>query len=318
MRKINRLSILSILFLCLFSCSKNDKKVSTPSYSSIDEVFSKLSLKPKIITVDASLGGSFLGNSGTRYIFYGYSFIDASGATVTGAVDIEVTEYLQKGDMIFSKMLPVSNGLALISGGEINAVGSQNGAPIYLRKRNCFKANIPQEGDAPTDMKFFSGQSVIDTTLMKTNWLPVVLDSSRYWANVILIPGNGGVDTLSIISDSLKLVNADKFYGNANLQNFNVKISANDVELSTTNRVDVFVLYDGIKTAMPIYHSSAGYLNYDVSNISNVNIHFIAFTVVRGKFYGGLLPAVPVTGASYNIILSEIDPVVFKAKLNAL
>ncbi len=104
-----------LLMLVAGSCKKKEDTVSTSTstfktYGSMDEIFDALSLKPKVVSFDAAAGSSFYGNSGTRYIFQPNCFQDASGATVTGNVQVAATEWLKKGDMIFSGVLPISDG----------------------------------------------------------------------------------------------------------------------------------------------------------------------------------------------------------------
>src|ERR1700759_5209896 len=102
MKNLHNLFALCVLATCLIlSCSrsyKNSSTLTTPSYSSIDEVFAKLSVQPKVVTVDAGTANTFYGNNGTRYIFPANCFQTASGAPVTGNVQISSAEYAQKGD----------------------------------------------------------------------------------------------------------------------------------------------------------------------------------------------------------------------------
>src|SRR5436190_1659145 len=98
MKKINLLMTSLIATAVFFSCSK-PKTVSTtitPKYVSLDAVFAQLSVQPKTLTVDAATGGSFFGTSGTRYSFNPNSFVTATGANVTGSVQVQVTECLSK------------------------------------------------------------------------------------------------------------------------------------------------------------------------------------------------------------------------------
>jgi len=137
----------------VLSCSKSYNDIAI--YSSMDDVFSSLSVQSNVTTLDAAAGGTFYGASGTRYVFAPNSFQTASGATVTGKVQVTTSEYLQKGDMIFSKMLPISNNEPLLSGGEINVSASQNGQNIFMKPGTSFKANMPLTGSMPPGDCFF-------------------------------------------------------------------------------------------------------------------------------------------------------------------
>jgi len=321
MKSPNYLLALCILFSAfLFSCSKSSNPVSTTttvSYSSMDTIFSMLNVQPKTLMVDAVNGGSFYGNSGTRYVFYPNSFQSPTGANVTGTVQVQVAEYLQRGDMLFSKMLPISNNEPLISGGEINVVATQNGQSVYLRPHSFFTATIPQTDTASTGMEFFSGRPTLDTTTYKANWVHGATDSSRYNANVFVTSGTG--DSINILSDSLKFCNADKYFQNPNYQSFTVAIVLKDATLTTSSTVFCYAFYDQYKGVWALGFNGK-YLNgvFTENHVPNIPVHFVAMTVVNGKFYGGVLATTPATGMNYTITLSQIDPMAFKTSINQL
>ncbi len=318
MFKNTLLAVSASLLLCFLPCcKKKENNTPAPGFTA-DSLFNELSLKPKVLTVDAATGGTFYGNSGTRYYFYPNSFMLASGAAVTGAINIEVTEYLLNGDMLFSKMLPVSNNEPLISGGEINVVATQNGAPVFLKPGSIFSAAIPPTGNTPAGMKLFTGQATADTSVIKTNWIQAQRDSAQNMANVFQIPGAIiGRDTMQIISDSLKLCNADQFLTLPNYQSFTIAVTVSGHTLAT-EAVYGYALYDLYKGVWPLYHYSTSDKKFTEGHIPSIPVHFVAFTVIDGKFYGGILAGTPLTGATYNIELTQWDPETYKTMLNKL
>lgn len=311
------------------SCKQKDynKNVTPGNLSSMNDVFNKLSLKSKTLTVDATAGGSFYGNSGTRYYFAPNSFQTENGTSVTGQVQIEVCEYLKKGDMLFSGMLPISNREPLLSGGEIYVKASQQLKPVFLKPGYTFSANIPTSGTAPAGMQLFMGQQGADPTKDKVNWTLVKKDTIReVGVFVVHAAGGGGgtnaVDTLRIISDSLKMCNADQFMTNPNYQNFTVAITVSGATLSPSSTVHAYALYDTYKGVWPLgYGFGLGsYSNgvYEEHHVPNIPVHFVAFTLIDGKFYGGSLGVTPSTGSKYTITLSEVNEETFKNQLNDL
>ena len=320
MKKPSIVTVAVLAFASLFSCSKKDKNATTTtSYSSSQDVFNALNLKPKTISLDATTGGSFYGNSGTRYIFSANSFITESGANVTGTVQIQACEYLLKGDMLFSKMLPISNNDPLLSAGEINVSASQNGQIVYIKPGNSFIANIPQTGALATATRFFGGRQPLDTTIARTNWIPIQLDSTGHARNFIeIFPSN---DTLSIVSDSMRLCNADAFMTSPNYQTFTVTISIAGTTLTTSSPVFLgYAFYDNYKAVWPIgrigsYASGV----FTEQHVPNIPVHFVVFGVLDGKFYGGTTGSItPATGMNYTVTLEEQDATAFKARLNTL
>jgi hypothetical protein len=309
---------ISVLILILAaSCSKsNNNNSTTPvygTYSSMDTIYQMLNLQPKYVTLNAVTGGTFYGNSGTRYIFRPNSFQDASGASVTGNVQIGVTEYLKKGDMIFSGMLPINGSNQLISGGEIATTATQNGLPVYLKPGYTFQANVPRNGDTIQGMLFFAGTQGPNQTTNKVNWQQP-LDS--FGSSTVVVSG----DTVSIFSDSMRECNADCLgLSNWNPQNFNVTLSVIGATLSSSTVVEGFTLFDGYKSEWPL-GITGSYSNgvFNEVHVPTIAVHFVAFTLINGKFYGGVAAASPVTGKNYLVNLTEVDPTSFKEQLNTL
>ncbi len=313
----NTTYLLSIGILCsifLFSCRKySTNSDAFTTYSSMDEVFSELRVNPKIVMVNVDSSNSFYGNSGTRYFFDRHAFVTATGINVIGLVQFQVAEYLQKGDMIFSKMLPISDNEPLLSGGEINVSAAQNGVPVYLARHNYLQANVPFKGIVPTGMDFFSGQQINETSTVNVNWIMPTKDSSNYNAGFVEI----GADTLSIISDSLKMCNADAFITDPNFQTFSV--TATCIPSFGTNKIYGYALYDDYKGVWPL-GLIGHYLNgvFTEQHVPNIPVHFAVFTLINGNFYGGVLGATPTTGSNYTVNLTEQVADSFKAHLNNL
>ncbi len=311
--------ILGIGLLALIGSCKKPDTTSTPvsvfsTYSSINEVFNKLRLQPKYVTVNAVTGGSFFGNSGTRYIFPPNCFQDAAGNTITGNVQIAVTEYLKKGDMVFSKMLPVSDGQALISGGQLSISGNAGGVKVFIKPGMSFQTNIPQSGRAPLGMSFFSGLPATDTSLSIVNWRR--FDSVAGQVDIIWDSTKLKTDTLAIILDSMKWINADKFSGSPSMQTFDINLSATGASISNTSDIRSYIFVDTLSSIMwAPYRPDATRVT---AACPSTPVHFVVFGLIDKKFYGGVYAATPATGSTYNVTLTEVKPEDFKAQLNNL
>lgn len=325
MKKI--LAPIALFLLLATSCKKEDpnNNVTIPTYktySSIDEIFNELSLKPKVVSIDAATGGSFYGNSGTRYIFQPNCFADATGATITGNVQIEVTEWLNKSDMMFSGVLPISNGEPLVSGGEVFVKATKAGKELFLKPGKTFQANIPQSGTADTTMGFFKGQPMAGDAANKVNWVETTrktTDTTGTWAGVVrnIIYKPKPEDTLRMISDSIQFCNADRFMsGSINWQNFKITIVANGVTISDTDGLFTYALYDNQKSLWKCGWYGAPVNNvYSEHHIPDIPCHFVSYALIKGHFYGGVLAATPKTGENYTVTLTEVDPKEFKAQM---
>lgn len=315
MKQTNHILALGLLLFIYSSCKKTDP-VSTPTtssygtYSSMDAVYSLLEVKPSYFTVNATTGGTFTGASGTKYKVPANCLQDASGVSVTGNVQFAASEYLKKGDMIFSKMLPVSNNEPLMSGGEINVTASVGGQTIYLKPGCQLSATFPRDKDSTGSMQLFRGDTVKAQGVNVVNWRNRV-DSGHIGGGIVY---NG--DTITILPDSLGMCNADRFLFSPNYQTFTVTISVSGGASLGTTSMTGMALYDNYKGVWPM----SGYSNgvFSESHVPDVPVHFAVYGLINNRFYAGISPATPANGKNYLVTLFETDPTTFKSQLNNL
>lgn len=308
------LAAVAVMALFAGACKRNDNNVSPVvvpgTYSSMDTIYTMLETQAKVVSLDAATGGTFYGNSGTRYVFPPAAFVDGNGNPVTGLVQIAVKEFLKKGDMIFSRVLPVSDGEPLLSGGEIYTNATQGGVNVYLAPGVTFTAKIPQGTTAQTGMGFFRGQEVTGTA-NKVNW---VQRADSLGGGSIVYNG----DTISILSDSLQWANADRFLTSPiNYQSFQVSLSVAGVSGDVPASVQTMTLYDTYKGVWGMHAPVSSVVSE--GHVPNIPVHFASYGVIGGKFYGGVIgPITPSNGGKYSITLTQVNPADFKAQLNNL
>src|ERR1700761_3187345 len=89
-----------LLLVLVAACKKNDNSNTnnnnSNTFTSARAAMNTVAPIAKTVTIDAATGGSFYGNSGTRYTFPASAFISANGSLVTGNVQLQATEYLNK------------------------------------------------------------------------------------------------------------------------------------------------------------------------------------------------------------------------------
>jgi len=315
----NRLffSAIAVALLTFANCNKkHDISAPTPANPTIDSttnpapgnysmasVLASLAVPIKTVTIDAATGGSFTGNSGTRYTFRPNSFGTATGTLITGNVDIQVAEYLNKADMLFSGMAPMCDSNALLSGGEIYVSASQNGQQLQLMPGVSFTAQMPAPGVDPTGMTLFLGEKQGNTVKWQ-QWDPGIPDSMSHAG-----------DSIRLMSWALNYCNADRFMDHPNYQNFAVALNAGLLALSTDS-FNVSTFYDNYNGVWPFLHVSAGV--YVENHVPDIPVHFVAFGIINGNFYGGILGATPATGHTYTVSLKQTTPDEFKAQVAAL
>ncbi len=299
------------------SCRKPKPDVSTinnVSFSSVEDMFSKLALKPKILTVNGATGGSFFGNSGTRYVFQPNSFRDASGIPVTGDIEVKVTEFLREGDMVFSRMLPVSNNEPLISGGCFDISASADGKEVFLKSGSTFAAIMPQPGVADEGMLLFKGNRINGNDRNFVNW-----DTGKVNKFIEPIQSNGfpRIDSFGIFSDSFGLYNADRFMSNPNYQTFKVTLDVAGAALVPSTNVFAYAVYDNVTGVWPL-GMIGSYANgvFEERHVPNIPVHLVVFALINNRFYGGTVGVIPKNGENYTVKLIETDAVEFRKMVN--
>ncbi len=251
MKIINRLYSIPVLaLLLLVACDKKKQYSPDPpfaSYTSLEDLFEKEQVQFKTLRFNSAIDNSFYGNSGTRYQLYANSLQKADGSAVTGEIDVQVREWLNKSDMIFSRMLPVSNGRPLISGGEFEINVTQGGEQLYLKQGSLLVVTVPQNGAAPEGMSAFRGDVALEPQASLVNWR--LLDSNNLEKNRVYSPA---WDSLRVITDSLKWINIDMFPYPASYTDFDVNLSIQGVQLSASDYTVSNVLFDGINSVMSV------------------------------------------------------------------
>jgi hypothetical protein len=309
--QMNKLNLFAVVLasIALQNCGKtyDPGSVAGGNYT-IASAMASLALQPKTVTLDAGTGGSFRGNSGTRYVFQPSSFRTASGTIVTGNVEVQVTEFLNKTDMLFSGVLPICNGEALLSGGEIEVHAKQGGQELQMAPGATFKANMPMKGTDPAGMELFTG--IRDNGVVI--WKPV----DTGFGTGIFTAG----DTIGISSSTMNFANADRFMTNPDYQNFTITVNAGGKNFSDDS-ITINSFYDDYNGVWPLgFGHVSGTPNhvYTENHVPNIPVHFVVFAVIKGNFYGGILGATPVTGANYTVNLTLTTPVAFKAEVAKL
>lgn len=122
-------------------------------------------------TVDAASGQWITGARGFRFYFPANALLDASNNPVTGNVNIELIEYVTKGDMLFSGITVTSGNQLLESGGMFYLMAKKNGQELHLKDHSGFAMSIPQTNNTSDPMDIWEGKPNGNDTMNKINWV---------------------------------------------------------------------------------------------------------------------------------------------------
>lgn len=305
-----RLLLLSGLAALLFSaCSKSEDPpqnylVSGP-YSNIAQVMASGAPKAVNASVSVTSGGTARAQGGTRVVIPPNAFVDAQGLAVSGAVDVSVTDWLRRGDMIFGNVLPISNGQPLISGGQMHIAVTQNGKPVFVRPGRQLKVELPQFGTPVPGMELFIGRTAAGGG-NQVNWFKA--DSGS--AQLVY-----GADTISFFPDTVGYYNADQFMSNPNYQSFTVDLRSDDT--GAYKGMTMVALYQQYRALWPLnVTSEPGRFRED--HVPDIPVHLVAYGIRNGYFYAGYVTVTPKTGSSYVVNVQRTEPADFKKLLNSL
>ncbi len=300
------------------ACNKKDYQSSTltntnTNTGSLATVFATAAVTPKIVSIDATTGGSFYGTGGVRNVFPPNGFQTATGASVTGMVQVQVADYIKRSDMIFSGIAPISNAQPLISGGEVYLNATQGGQTLYMKPGNRCQINLPQKHTPPSGMQLFYADGAFKKTTGGVNWRLAHVDSAG--GSVVY---NG--DTLSLNTDSLKMCNADQFMSSPDYQTFTVTLNAGGATISDS-LVMAFALCDNFNGYWPMVGEyGGGVTNHVISvdHVPDIPVHFVAVAIINGWLYAGILGATPSNGTNYTITLKPTTIADLKTAIDAL
>jgi hypothetical protein len=125
--------VLAVLVITIFSCKK-EEEVQIPYNCTANIMDDQLFEATKTGTYNLNASQlQITGQSGTMVDFFGTSFVDKDGNTVSGDIDVEFIDAQDNNDMLLMNTPTITNtGELLISGGIFAFNPSQNGDPINI------------------------------------------------------------------------------------------------------------------------------------------------------------------------------------------
>ena len=272
----------------------------------MQNVFNTMAVTPLKLTFSASAGGNFYGSSGARYYFPPFS-LERDSIQIIGDVDVTIAEYLKVSDMIFSSVLPYSNGSPLVTAGAYYINITQNGNTVVLAKPAMYQVSLPiASGISTAGMGLYFGRPDDTVSSNLVNWQPV---TDTTYGSVSAV-----TDSVIISSDSIHYNAASRNLLSPSYQAFTLHVTA-----PITTFSDTLVAYAVFDSLNSIWQMSASH-NHLISEtmVPNSPVHFVVFTVINGDFYAGILAATPVAGNTYTVNLSKTSPAALKSRIDGL
>lgn len=144
------------------ACKKDDpptgtSPVITSQFSDIREFLENEAPQTQTFAVNAQFPVAIRTEYGSTIKFSPNAFQDAQGNIVTGNIDVQVTEYMNRAEMILGAKPTMSNGEILISGGQFNIEAFQNGVELEASPQYSLEMSVPTNDPDP-QMTLFTGE----------------------------------------------------------------------------------------------------------------------------------------------------------------
>ena len=253
-----KFSITMLLIGGLFAGCELDDPLTTggggnTAFTAATDFLKSNAPEPQRFTKDVANRFTLVSSNGIHYRFKPNAFKTKAGQIVTGQVNLELTEYLTKADMIFSGVTTTSGSEFLESGAMFNLTATQNGQELELV--DDYRVQVPSQDQDP-NMIIFQGEEVEDSSGSTINWVPsktsnVIRDTTQSdssWSDTTYDPGY--YYTLQI--RFMSWCNLDRYWNASTGSPIRVKIKESGKERAT--------VYVAIKSLNGVV-----YLQYDAS-----------------------------------------------------
>ncbi|MEQ8521641.1 MAG: hypothetical protein RIC15_05755, partial [Vicingaceae bacterium] len=166
--KFQRTTLLAICVIALISCSKDEEAAPTVQTSStLQEFLQTNAPKSAVFEFDAAVGGLFETQNGTLLDIPSNAFLTLDGKPVNGKVQLKIREIFTQTDMVYSGILPASDGTPLNSGGAIYVMAIQNGVQLQLANNASYEIRMPAQA-LDDEMQLFFGGRIENPAVL--NW----------------------------------------------------------------------------------------------------------------------------------------------------
>jgi hypothetical protein len=292
------LSLIAPALLFLFIGCDDDEGISTdskPDGAALNTWFDDaVDKKIQQFTIDASTGGNFTGEKGTKLEFSSNAFSTLTDDVVTGNVDVELVEIYDRATMLLTKK--PTNGKkndgsisTLVSGGEFYVNATQGDKQLKLKTGFTIVAPTDNTGEISQEMKLFNGEIECEVNDCDLIWN----EQEDRDIDVGEIQVTGGFKTAYFVFQTkFGWTNIDRWY--------------NDPRPKTTIYVDVpdgfdnsncaiYIAYDGEPAAL------ASFDKYDKDKALftehyglipvGLKVHFILVSIIDDKIQYAIQPA---------------------------
>ena len=298
-------ALLSIAFI---SCKKKTVDVvATDDAAALADFFERNVVPSQNFTIDNAVGGSVTTNKASKITFPPNCFTK-NGVTVTGNVNVEFKELVDKVDFVLSNKGTASNDLPLETGGTWMIKPWQGTELLAIKAATPVRMNIKRDSLVQGEMLLFNANPAGNKNGGAINW-----GAPR---NLPIIPLSTPFNNFFCNLDSVGWGNADRFLS-APVYAANTKVvSSNGTDLT---KLSCMYVYKGRKIVWPMPGRAA--TSVTDSHIAKNQVgHVVVFGFVKGVFTTGVLQDQTVTtdNQTFTVTLNTNTEAAFKTQLSSI
>ncbi len=307
--KIEKMALVAMVLFSLSSCNKEEPTIKSdvPTSTQFNAMREgHVTLLKKNAQFRAETGTVYTSDKGVKLTIPANA-LTLDGNLVTGNVDIEYIEILDKGHMLTTLqttmgVLPSGNKSMLLSGGEVMVNITKDGRTVTPILPMPIEIPTALTGDARGDMDLFDG---VDST-GKLNWIKN--PNADVTVKDVQIPGGGSQSVYSTVISKFGWTNVDRFYSDPRPK---TQILVSVPEGYNDGNSAVCLSYDGeVNSALARLDRYDGIAKLFSEHYGQIPVglacHIIYMTATTdGKVRYAIKPVTITAGATYNFTLAE-------------
>lgn len=238
----------------------------------------------QIQTFELSGNDSIVGNEGTILFINPKDLEFETGESINGKVQIELSEYYSKSDILGMNLSTLCDGQLLETAGMIEVNAFSKNQKLKLKKNATVKIKFPTN-ELSNDMELFNGEISNGTINWKSNRKTQINAAGLFFQDETFEAWEEAVEEnynalnyYILESKKLGWINCDKFYKLKNITNINVKAD-------TVGRPIISLVFTELNSIMSGYYNKDKFLFKNIPIGSDVNC--LGMKKVNDKFYFG-------------------------------
>lgn len=296
-----------------YSCKKKYTVVPppTPTSSIWDSINFYFVEAEQQFSFNGAAGGDFVTASGIQFHVPYFTFRDGDGDTVTGTVNVTLTEILTPADMIRMNKPTTSDNNVLVTGGQFKINFTVNDNPVYISGDTVVYCKVPTDV-ASSSMKLFDG--VEDNTGF-VNWLPSIDTSGNPQSTPIDIDTvNGLIQNYYLVeldTFNSNWINCDYFYTSTSPQ---TNITLNLPSLHNNTNTLFFLHFSDFQSVMSGYYDGNNFVTPGTIPVGT-NVTLVIISEIDGNYYSTFEDIIVNSGYSASI---TPDPTTYSDMVNTI